>query len=113
MMMAKLTVELDTKTNEATVSVDGVKVENVSYVSISNYGSYYDSNGDGDFHFCVDTREKVGDVSKCVSLCASEKGSAKASEKYPGLFEKHVEDQLKTKAGFEIAEMFTKGRKVK
>lgn len=113
--MAKLMVELDTETDGVTVMVDGVKIEHVNYVSVNNYGCYYDYNAVQDrFHFSVTTTEKVGDVTKQTSLCASKVESSKASEKYPGLFETIVEsEKLKTAAGFEISQFFSKGRKVK
>lgn len=111
--MAKLRVELDTETDGVSVWVDGTIVENVSYVSVNNYGCYYDSQDSQKFHFNVETNEKVGDVNRRVSLCASQIESAVASAKYPGLFEKSGEtDGPKTEAGFEIAQAFLKGRKV-
>jgi len=114
--MAKLTVEIDTNTNESSVMVDGVAIENVKYVCISNYSYYsYDyDDGTPKYHFSVETLEKVGDVDKRMSLSASKVESSTASSKYPGLFEKSgTSDEVKTPVGFEISQIFSKGRKVK
>lgn len=99
--MAKLSITLDTETNNISVSVDGVAVDNVSYVSLSNYASYYyEDEGKPNYHFSVETAEKVGDVCKRTTLCASKKEGTVASTKYEGLFEK--ENAVASEVSFDI-----------
>lgn len=108
--MPKLTLTVDTETNEISCDVDGNAVSNINEVSLSNYG--YGDN-DTQFHFYVTSYEKVGEVAKVTRLFAANspegkeainKGTAKASVKHPGF----VEVEGLTKAQQEISDMLSR-----
>jgi hypothetical protein len=107
--MAKLIIMLDTENQkEVSVSVNGKSIENVRYVSVSNY-SYDDEPS---FHFNVETYEKEDDVHKSVTLCASKKGNCVASNKYDGLFEKKS-GEVGTTEPFSMAKLLEQAKKTK
>ena len=112
--MAKLTITLDTESNELSCDVDGSQGGNVSEVSLSNW-SYGD--GDPQYHFSVVTFEKVGEVTKMTRLFASESqegrdalrlGTASPSKKIPGF----VEMPAKSKVEEQIAKLLNRERMV-
>jgi hypothetical protein len=105
--MAKLTISLDTETQELTCDVDGTAVSNINDVSLSNY-NYGES--DPQYHFYVTTYEKIDGLHKMTRLYAADSpdgrnamksGGAVASKKFPGF----VEVPTKTKAQEQIAEI--------
>ncbi len=85
--MAKLNIIIDTETQENTVTVNGVLIDNVQYVTLSNWS--YD--GQPSFHFNVEQFERDGDVEKRTTLYANKKELAIAS-KYDGLFQDPPKD---------------------
>lgn len=110
--MAKLLVELDTETQEISVSVDGRPITNIDNLSIYNYGS----TNDPGYHFDVTSYKRNGDVSEMTRLAAKNSvyakeavatGTAKASS-----VEGYVEFPCKTKAQEQFSYWFsaTRGR---
>lgn len=111
--MAKLVMEIDTESQESTVSIDGTAVSNLSEVSVYNYS--YD--GEPKFSFSVLTHEKVGGVTKMTRLMASESEAAKAaiangtgkkSKDFPGL----IEAPGKTKAQEAFGDLWNRSKRV-
>lgn len=105
--MPKLTLTLDTETNELSCDIDGTSVGNINEVSLYNY-NYGES--DPSYHFSVTTYEKINDLIKMTRLYAAESpqgkeavraGTAVTSKKLPGF----VEVPAKTKAQEQIAEL--------
>lgn len=72
--MAKLTMTLDTETQELSVSVDGQDIDagTVSELNVSNWSC----GDDPKFSFCVTSMEKVGGVHKLIRLMAKKSPEA-------------------------------------
>lgn len=67
--MAKINIEFDTESKEAVVSVDGQAVDNFCYASV--YGKMDDMDG-----MChIESRTKMGGMTKVETVYASDKKS--------------------------------------
>lgn len=105
--MPKLTIELDTDSQECSVKVNGTDISNVNSVSLYNWNYDVDSPK---FVFEVVTYEKDDGVNKYTRLTASEK-DGKASASYDGLFVASLPEKM-TKAQRDIVALMSRGRSI-
>lgn len=102
--MAKLIVEMDTETNEMTVTVDGQKIKNADYFS-GGMRPDYDSESEGEdamkccFNISTKTISDTG-VKTYTNICASKSEAGKASiamgskEIIPGVVEDLITNKV-------------------
>lgn len=99
--MAKIVMELDTENGQATVSVDGQKLDNVSYLSLNR--DYYSQKQQ--YSCCVEQSYQDNGINHSTRMTTMADQYAKAS-KYNGLYEAPVA----SKAQLDIADYFMRNK---
>lgn len=114
--MSKVVITVDSETNELSVSVDGVNVENVNSASVSRYMNYYEPDEGPEVHVYIASDDKVGDMKRTTYLMCKESSQSqelvRSGDAFPSKKHKNMlESEAQPKVRADIHEFFGKGKR--